>query len=181
MQIGRRSNFGGAWDWQGQQGTPKGKGKGNGKGHGKGATSMGKVQGNCTRCCGDHHQTCCPCLTDGKPCKKCVKTGHAVDACVTKQTQADAKCACCGQSGHAKKDCTKKEEDCNKCGVKGHLEKVCWKKQAQETAAPTQAKVSILEANLQCLACGEYVVDEALKRCPRYRGRKSRWRWQLQS
>ena len=37
----------------------------------------------------------------------------------------DVNCYCCGQKGHIKPNCPKKDESCRKCGKTGHLQAMC--------------------------------------------------------
>ena len=80
-------------------------------------------------------------------CSNCGKTGHLKAMCRQREKSAGKsspssssgkksgkggtsrgntdKCYCCGQVGHRRPDCSRRNESCSLCGKRGHLSQVC--------------------------------------------------------
>ena len=79
----------------------------------------------CGRCNGNHLASQCAVRISGKPCQRCFKPGHTERCCRSKHDIADVECKCCGDKGHAKKDCPYNSDPCDRCHIKGHTINMC--------------------------------------------------------
>ena len=107
---------------------------------------IGAVMSTCA-CCGKPKHEKARCRFRNAKCSNCGKTGRLRAMCRQREKSAGKssppsssgkssgkggtsrgstdKCYCCGQVGHRRPDCPRRNENCSLCGKRGHLSHVC--------------------------------------------------------
>ena len=127
---------------------------------------IGAVMSTCA-CCGKAGHEKARCRFRNAKCSNCGKTGHL--RAMRRQREKSAgksspssssgnssgkggrsrghtdKWSCCGQVGHRRPDCSRRNESCSLCGKRGHLSQVCRSSVGNASARAVEAEPAELE------------------------------------